>query len=116
MMSKLRPDPEQLADAKRRAAFAAEHVPDRSNVEGERVLAFDTLADFNADIFEGPRSQVAWALLWAEARERLIADGDVDERPLEPHERRLIEDAWKKIHEDAEQQEWEQLGLQGGSA
>lgn len=103
-MSKPKPDAEQLADARRRAAFQAEHVPERSNVEGERILVFDTLADWMADIFEGPREQIAWALLWAEAERR-------GEREFEPHERRLIKDAWKKIHEDAEQQEWERLGL-----
>lgn len=106
-MSKPRPDPEQLADAVRRAAFQAEHIPGRANTEGERILAFDTLLDFIADTHQPEdREQIAWALLWADDDQRQ------HERPFEEHELRMVEDAWKKVREDAEQQEWERLGLE----
>ena len=75
---KPRPDPEQLADARRRAAFAAEHVLGCSNRDAERVLALDTLADFISEIYEGPCEQLSWALMWAEKR-----------FDLEEHETRL---------------------------
>lgn len=98
------PDPRRLADAERRAAFAAEHVGGRSNSDGTRILAFDVLAEYVDEIDDGNRAQIAWALLWAESREDLA-----------PHEERLREDAWKKVNDDADRSEWERLGLRGNA-
>ena len=95
------PDPERLADARRRGAFAAEHIVSRSNHDARRILAFDVLAEFVDDIDDGNRGQIAWALLWAEAQDELA-----------PHEHRLREDAWKKVNDDADRSTWERIGLE----
>lgn len=108
-MAKPRPDPEQLAEARRRAAFWAEHAPGLSNTDGERILALETLGEFIIETFEGSREQIAWALLWAE-------NPPQGTRAFEEHERKLIEEAWEKVNEDADRAEWERLGLQGGNA
>ncbi len=81
------PDPERLADAKRRAAF---YHSAGSNRDANRILAIDVLCDFIDEIHEGTLDEVAWALLWAEKA-----------TDLEPHEERIREDVWKKINDDA---------------
>lgn len=109
MLAVDRKDPEMVR-AMDQAARVAEFLLEAHNDDAMQELALDVLADWvtGIDVYmvggyqselRDPRRRLAWALTLTERRSDLA-----------PHEERLLDDAWDKVHELRLQAEWERLG------
>jgi hypothetical protein len=67
-------------------------------VATDQETALDVLLEYVEELDVPPR-RLSWALRITEARE-----------DLQPHEQRLLDDAWNKVKADARQREWEDMG------
>lgn len=101
-----------IREAMDQAARIAEWLLERHNSDTEQELALDVLLAWTdgyddllydqseLDWLRDPSTRLAWALALTEQR-----------TDLEPHEQRLLDGAWEKVHENQAQREWEEMGL-----
>jgi hypothetical protein len=101
-----------IQEAMEHAARVSEWLVEKHNSDVEQELALDVLADFITGIddivfaastteeLRDPKTRLAWALVLTEKR-----------TDLEPHEQRLLDEAWERVRELQLQREWEEMGL-----